>query len=669
MKLKYISMLVLGASLGLTSCNDFLDKEPESNVTPAAFFTAEADLAAYTINLYGVLTSIGPGSYGMGTFAYDNATDNQAATGYSSRWVPGNWKVGQSGGAWDFGNIRNVNYFLDQVLPKYEAGKISGAAANVRHYIGEAYFLRAYLYLDKLQSLGDFPIVLTALPDDKETLVQASKRQPRHKVAQQILDDLDKALELLSQTAPGGKNRISRDAALLLRSRAALFEATWEKYHKGTAFVPGGPGWPGNAEDVKDFNIDSSIDHFLTEAMKSSKELGDKLVGNLVENTDAEEGQDRNLVSTNPYYTMFCDKDMSGYSEVIMYRAFDRLKANVTHNIQMQLQRNGGGTGWTRGLVNSFLMRNGLPIYAANSGYDANWENQGIKATLQNRDSRIKIFTKVDNGIENYTDDGVNSVDLSWTVKGNNETRMVTGYAVKKGKNYDTQQQLNHHFGESGSIVFRGTEALLNYMEASWLKNNTIDATADKYWRALRTRAKVDPDYNKTIAATNMQEEAKWDFGAYSHGQLVDATTYNIRRERRNEFIGEGMRWEDLIRWRACDQINGYQIEGMKYWGTVYEGAWRDGSTNLAMVDVEGGKGNISSKEISGDYIRPYQISKINNEVFDGYKFTPAHYLSPIAQSVFRQTASGDQTDLNTSVVYQNPGWPKIAGQGPTDVK
>lgn len=662
-------MLVLGASLGLTSCNDFLDKEPESNVTPASFFTSADDLAAYTVNLYGVLTSIGPGSYGMSTFAYDNDTDNQAGTGYSNRWVPGNWKVGQSGGAWDFGNIRNVNYFLDQVLPKYEAGKISGAAANVRHYIGEAYFLRAYLYLDKLQSLGDFPIVLTALPDDKETLVQASKRQPRHKVAQQILDDLDKALELLSQTAPGGKNRISRDAALLLRSRAALFEATWEKYHKGTAFVPGGPGWPGNAEDVKDFNIDSSIDHFLTEAMKSSKELGDKLVGNLVENTDAEEGQDRNLASTNPYYTMFCDKDMSGYSEVIMYRAFDRLKANVTHNIQMQLQRNGGGTGWTRGLVNSFLMRNGLPIYAANSGYDTNWENQGIKATLQNRDSRIKIFTKVDNGIENYTDDGVNSVDLSWTVKGNNETRMVTGYAVKKGKNYDTQQQLNHHFGESGSIVFRGTEALLNYMEASWLKSNTIDATADKYWRALRTRAKVDPDYNKTIAATNMAEEAKWDFGAYSHGQLVDATTYNIRRERRNEFIGEGMRWEDLIRWRACDQVNGYQIEGMKYWGTVYEGAWLDGTTDLAKVDVEGGKGNISSKEISGDYIHPYQISKINNEVFDGYKFTPAHYLSPIAQSVFRQTASGDQTDLNTSVVYQNPGWPKIAGQGPTDVK
>ena len=49
MKLKYISMLVLGASLGLTSCNDFLDKEPESNVTPASFFTSADDLAAYTV--------------------------------------------------------------------------------------------------------------------------------------------------------------------------------------------------------------------------------------------------------------------------------------------------------------------------------------------------------------------------------------------------------------------------------------------------------------------------------------------------------------------------------------------------------------------------------------------------------------------------------------------
>ena len=90
MKLKYLNIgLLIAAVSGLTACNGFLDREPESSVTPSAYFTSEADLAAYSINLYGFFTSIAPGSYGISTFGYDNATDNQAATGYSSRWVPG----------------------------------------------------------------------------------------------------------------------------------------------------------------------------------------------------------------------------------------------------------------------------------------------------------------------------------------------------------------------------------------------------------------------------------------------------------------------------------------------------------------------------------------------------------------------------------------------------
>ena len=677
MKLKYLNIFLLGVSLaGFTSCNDFLDKEPESSVTPAAYFTAEADLAAYSINLYNFFTCIAPGSYGISVFGNDNATDNQAATCYSTRWVPGEWKVGSTtsdderGAAWNFFQIRDCNYFFQEVLPKYEAGQISGSEANIRHYIGEMYVLRAYAYFDKLQNIGDCPIIETVLTDEQESLIEASKRRPRHEVARFILSDLDKAVEFLSNEAPGGKNRISKNVAYLLRSRVALYEGTWLKHHKGTAFVPGGQGWPGDASALDGFNIDTEINYFLEEAMKSAKVVGDQLVGNLVNNTDAAEGMNVSFASLNPYYTMFCDEDMENYSEVLMWREYLESQ-NVTHNIQMQLQNNGGGSGWTRGLVNSYLMRNGLPIYAAGSGYDPEWEKEGITATLKDRDSRIQIFTKKDGDIENYTSAGtINYVDLEWVVKGNNETRMVTGYAIKKGKHYNDYMQTLHHKGTTGSIIFRGTEALLNYMEACYEKNGNIDGTADNYWRALRTRAKVDPDYTKTIAATDMTKEAEGDFGAYSHGQLVDPTLYNIRRERRNEFIGEGMRWTDLKRWRACDQVNGYQVEGMRYWGSVYEGTWTDDAgKDLVIVDVDGGTGNISSEAVSGVYIRPYQISRINNSVFNGYKFTPAHYLSPLPQSAFRQTAGGDQTDLNSSVIYQNPGWPKVAGQGASEVK
>lgn len=40
----------------LTSCNDFLDREPLDKVTPEKFFSAEADLAAYAINNYKFVT-------------------------------------------------------------------------------------------------------------------------------------------------------------------------------------------------------------------------------------------------------------------------------------------------------------------------------------------------------------------------------------------------------------------------------------------------------------------------------------------------------------------------------------------------------------------------------------------------------------------------------------
>ena len=664
MKFKYLSTLLLGASLtGLTACNDYLDVEPQSDITPSAFFYTADDLAAYTINLYNsTFDYIAPGSYGISIFGWDNDTDNQAGVNASAtRWVPGQWKVGTNN-YWtkdNWAEVRNVNYFFDQVLPKYEAGQITGGSA-VQHYIGEAYVIRAMVYFGFLQNIGDCPIVTTALNDIQEELTAASERQPRHKVARFIIEDLNKAIGLLSESGPGGKNRVTKDVAYLLKSRVALYEATWEKHHAGTAFVPGGAGWPG--KDAQGYNAQAEIDYFLTEAMSAAKVVADKLVGNLAENTGAAEGMDANFNSLNPYYTMFCDTDMDKYPEVLMWREYIEAQG-LTHNIQMQLQRNGGGSGWTRGLVNSFLMQNGLPYYAEGSGYDAEWEKQGVAATLQDRDSRIQIFTKRDGDIDMYSTSGdIAPHEWHWVLTGTNETRNVTGYSVKKGKHYNGYMQEAHHKGTTGSIVFRGTEALLNYMEACYEKNGNIDATAASYWKALRARAKVDTDFNKTIAATNMAKEAEGDWGAYSKGQLVDATLYNIRRERRNEFIGEGMRMMDLKRWRALDQVKNYQVSGMRFWGSIYE-TDKELAKHL-IVDVQGGTGNMSAQE-DGVYILPNRISAVNNSVFDGYTWCEAHYLSPLAQSVFRQTAGGDQTDLTTSNVYQNPGWPLIDGQKP----
>lgn len=102
----------------------------------------------------------------------------------------------------------------------------------------------------------------------------------------------------------------------------------------------------------------------------------------------------------------------------------------------------------------------------------------------------------------------------------------------------------------------------------------------------------------------------------------------------------------------------------MRFWGSIYE-------TSLAqylVVNPEAGTGNMSP-ESDGVYILPNRISYLNNLLIDGYNWCEAHYLSPLAQSVFRQTATGDKTDLSTANVYQNPGWPMVDGQTPISVK
>ena len=95
---------------------------------------------------------------------------------------------------------------------------------------------------------------MRSLNIDKD-LVEASKRQPRNLVARQILSDMDKAIDKL-QVNFANKVRINKYAALAMKSRMALYEATFEKYHRGTGRVPGDANWPGkNKEWNKNFTI------------------------------------------------------------------------------------------------------------------------------------------------------------------------------------------------------------------------------------------------------------------------------------------------------------------------------------------------------------------------------------------------------------------------------
>lgn len=649
-----ILLYALSAGMMLSSCNAFLDLEPESALSPEQYLTTEENLGAYATDLYNMFPEHERSTWGY--WRSDANTDDMASAQPGDAFAPGYWRVEQTGGSYAFERIYRCNYFLNFVLPLYEAGEITGVEANIRHYIGEAYFFRAWAYFEKLKALGDFPIVEEPIADDLVQLTAASKRMPRNEVARFILADLDRAIEYMSETPPvGGSNRLDDDCARLMKSRVALYEGTWEKYFKGTAFVPNGPQWPGASKDYNqgyEFpsgDIDSEIDYFLKIAMEESKIIADKYP--LTENTGVfQKSADE---AANPYFNMFGAIDMSQYPEIMLWRDYGA-SAGLTNSVVEFAAAANSGCGITKSMVEAFVMSNGLPIYDAESGYPGDAD---LLKVTENRDSRAQIFIKKPGDTNLHSAGGPESyVTEPWpnVVHSTASMKYTTGYAIRKGLNFDGAQSFRNE-SEVGLIVFRAVEAYLNYMEACYERTGSLDGDARNYWAKIRNRAHV-ADFQTTIDHTVMEKE-KDDWGAWSAGQLVDATLYNIRRERRCELMAEGYRGADIRRWRSLDQLidTPYHVYGVNLWEKL--------ASNADFLKANPGglkEGENVSPRSFGNYLAPYHIMQ-NNRVYNGYGWRMAHYLDPIAVQHFLITGDGD---VNASPLYQNPGWPVQAGLG-----
>ncbi len=674
---KYLlkALVVVYSLVGLCSCEGFLDREPKSTIPPELYFNTADQLEANLNDEYpNILPSYGQWTYGI--FGEDTDTDNQIGVNANDRYTSDRWKVPYSEGSnWKFERIYRVNFFLSETLPKFgedisgSQNTIFGDVPTIKHYIGEMYFLRAYEYFKKLMLFGDFPIIEKPLTDDKSTLIEASKRYPRNEVARFILSDLDKASEYMSEVDMA-TTRINKDLAELLKSRVALFEASWLLNFKGTAFVPGGEDWPGASlypnYQYPSGSIDKEIEFFLNQAVESSKLVAEKYKSSLTENTGVlQQSAD---APSNPYYDMFASEDLSSVKEVLLWRQYAR--GLVTHNINAAASRGNYRVGLTRGLVQNFLMLDGSPVYTHGSYADGDGYYMGDKTISDvraNRDPRLSIFLK-EPGQKNilFELDNIEGTEAVITepypaiTSGDGERGYATGYALRKGGSFNRKHYANGG-GYTGQVYFRAAEALLNYMEASYLLNGSLDASAREYWTIIRKRAGISTDFDKTISLTDMQKEAENDWGAYTAGNILqDKTLYNIRRERRCEFMAEGLRYMDLRRWRSMDQLisSPSHLEGMHLWNTPMEEWYQDENGKSTLIADGTDKSNVSSKNRS-EYLRPFE--RISTQpAYDGCTWRMAYYLYPIMIKQFQLTSSS-QGDISTSIIYQNPYWPKEA--------
>lgn len=668
-------LLFGGTLLTTTSCNDLLDLEPVSQITPESFYQTADQLGAYMINYYGELQNpfsdamFHGGGYNDGVARSDGNTDIQVVDGGSMKlFVPDKWEVagGKQLQGW-YGSVRAFNYFLEMAEARLEAGEIEGDKELILNYIGEGYFFRALTYYRMLALYGDLPIVTKVLEDNNEVIVENSKRAPRNEVARFILEDLDRAMDRLYDRDHFKGQRVNKQVAALLKSRVALFEATFEKYHKGSGRVPGDTNWPGAKmayNQGKSFNIEAEIDFFFDEAMKAAIIA----IGNteLTTNNGKLEPEIGQIEGWNPYFEMFSQPSLKDVPEVLLWKEYN-FDLGIKHNA-IYRSRLGARSGYTRPFIESFLMKDGLPIYATGGEYQYKGDKT-IDDVKADRDLRLQLFVWGENTLVFSDPDAGKQVgkkfELPNLISMEQQTRMISGYQSRKYYSYDySQGKSDDQQGTNACPAFRVAEAMLNYMEACYEKDGKLDATAEAYWKKIRQRAGVSDNFEKTIAATDLNKEN--DFGVYSGTQQVDKTLYNIRRERMQELFSEGFRFADLIRWRSFDRLitSKWIPEGVNFWDDMYKNFKTDPNDKedereLLIADGSS-NANMSMKELS-KYVRPYSISTLEtNELRDGYTWREAYYLYPLGITDIR-TGSADR-DVNNSNLYQNIYWPIQAG-------
>ena len=416
-------------------------------------------------------------------------------------FLAGTYTVPGSGGGWASGDWANIRS-CNYFLEHYSRAETSFK----ERYAGEVRFFRALFYWYKVVNFGDVPLLLKALDDNSEELY--GPREKREKVMDEVvLEDLKFAVANLPEKNQAAAGRLHKDAARALMSRICLWEGTYRKYR----------------------NIEGA-DTYLDACVKASEELMD--AGYDIYSTGNTDEDYRNL---------FIQKDLRSNPEAIFYRAY--ITDKNTHNYTRQASEN--NTGMSKDFVDSYLfLDDGKPIGLTSPPYD----DSTPAKECEGRDPRYTQTIATPGFIMTLPDLAVNLPAIG-------TSRTSTGYWNIKGRSSDLAQ-FNADKSDLDLFIFRYAEVLLNYAEAKYeLTGSLTIAELDKSINLIRDR----------VGMPHLTTNPDADPNAVNYGYTVAPLLYEIRRERRIELVGEGFRFNDIIRWKAGKLIEGVKtIRGMK---------------------------------------------------------------------------------------------------------
>lgn len=604
----------------LTSCVDYLDKESDTELTLPMVFEDKTRIEGWLANVY---SHVPDPYWGYARkLGWDILSDDMTA---SERWRQWDWKVipmllGEwtPSTDWD-GNywarlpqlIREANIFIENVHPLPEQGI---SATEVTYMKAEMRFMIAYYYYLLSNTYGPVPFKPNYIaPTDFNLADLMEGQRPYYEVVDWVDKELKEVAKILpaKYTEARKYGRATSIMCLAVRARMLLFAAS--------PLVNGNPDY-ANHKNKDGENLFSTTEDKSkwAYAAQACKELIDaaEAAGHKLYTVENEDGTIDPFMS---YQNLFLTRYDEGNTEILFARPGGSEYGEYEKHATPQVSGGSGGLGVTQSLVDAFFMENGLPI----NDDDSKYVESDFSGSDETRDNTV-WDTEVNGGA--ITKSGTYNMychrepRFYITVSYNNsyftqEKRLFNffngsadnphthdapqnGYLIRKKISPDLNVKQGTYKYRPG-IVYRLGEAYLNYAEAL---NESDPGNGDilVYLNKIRERAGIR---QYTTGATDDN---------FIHVDLNDQAEMRklIRAERRVELSCEGIRYDDLRRWKEAENVLNGDFYGM----------------------------NFSGKDESSFYVRTPYLKRV---------YKKAYYWFPIHQS---------EIDKNDKLV-QSPYW------------
>lgn len=513
MKMKKIKYGIIGTVLVLggmmTSC-DTLDIDNLNSYDESMVWNDVNLATAYVNNLY-------TECFGNWNAGADN--NSEQVTGIP--WYLGTiTETGGSYKSWNYTAIRHIN----EAIKRLEEGQLDSETAN--SLLGQAYFMRAYMYYWMVLHHGGVPYI--KVPQDKDTDDLYVKRNSTPECFQFMVEDLDHAITLLPEKIAGSSadyGRIDQCFAKAWKAKTLLLKCSpqfnpsnqWNNAYWKEAYDA--------AKEAYDFCVAKGISLTPNYADIWIQEQGPEVVFPVVNSNP-------NKVSTWEYTTR-----------------------------PASISRDKPYNNPTWEFVKSFPMLDGKSYDDPTGKYYVGDEQALLKSFWKNRDPRFNDVCLY-NGREypvagkpanyrQYNALGVTSPDDQYGVNPNAHTNAVnndiySGLYIYKGADLTLTQDKVMTY-DIDYILMRFAEVMFIYAEAA---NETghSDVAVDML-KQIRKRAGIEPGSD----------------GLYG---LKVSTREEIRKaildERNIELCFEGHRFWDLRRTRNMMHLDGWTKHGIE---------------------------------------------------------------------------------------------------------